>query len=221
MIYMNSKIYPILRVMIILLGIQVIRIVIKQILFQFIEKSALNNDLISLLEMLLIIVFILIICNNQKINLSILPHIKNKSEKSGYFIATIVVLFLIILPSILNDGFSFNDIIILILSTVVTPVFEELIFRGYVWNELKNYYTNQFIIYIINTLLFAIWHLGYIDSIWLKMSLMGYASEVPFAMFMKIITGLCFGIVIGFVRCKLKNCYATILVHSFMNIFGR
>ncbi|WP_368488841.1 CPBP family glutamic-type intramembrane protease [Clostridium sp. BJN0013] len=50
---------------------------------------------------------------------------------------------------------------------------------------------------------------------------MGSNSGLPFVMFMKVITGLCFGIIIGFIRYKLKNCYATILIHSFMNIFGR
>ena len=80
---------------------------------------------------------------------------------------------------------------------------------------------NESTIYIINTLLFTIWHLGYIDSIWLKITLLAASTGVPFAMFMKVITGLCFGIVIGFVRYKLKNCYSTMLVHSFMNIFGR
>lgn len=89
------------------------------------------------------------------------------------------------------------------------------------WNELKNCFKNEFTIYIISTLLFALWHLGYADSIWFRMAVNGGSALFPVAIFWKAITGLCFGIVIGFVRYKLKNCYAAILVHSFMNNFGR
>lgn len=221
MIDRNSKIHSLLKIIAILLGIQVIRIIIKQIFFQFINKSALNNDLISLLEMILFVIFILLLCRKRNINLSIFPNNKSIGTKIKYSITTIVVLFLIISTPIFNGGLSSDVIIPLILSTITTPIFEELVFRGYVWNELKHYYRNESTIYIINTLLFAIWHLGYVDSIWLKMTLMGATTGIPFSMFMKVITGLCFGIVIGFVRYKLKNCYATMLVHSFMNIFGR
>ncbi|MFL0195877.1 type II CAAX prenyl endopeptidase Rce1 family protein [Clostridium sp. WILCCON 0269] len=48
-------------------------------------------------------------------------------------------------------SFHLNVIISLILSTIATPIFEELIFRGYVWNEFKHYYKNEFIIYVIST----------------------------------------------------------------------
>lgn len=57
--------------------------------------------------------------------------------------------------------------------------------------------------------------------IWLKMSLSGIAYNLSFVMLMKVITGLCFGIVIGLVRYKTKNCYAGMLTHSIMNVFGR
>jgi len=42
-----------------------------------------------------------------------------------------------------------------------------------------------------------------------------------FTMLMKVVIGLCFGIIIGLARYKTKNCYATILMHSIMNVFGR
>lgn len=37
----------------------------------------------------------------------------------------------------------------------------------------------------------------------------------------KVITGLCFGIVLGAVRFKTRNCYSTILLYGGMNLFGR
>lgn len=221
MINKSSKIYSLLKIMIILFGIQVIRIIINQIVFQFVEKNVLNSDLVTLLEMLLFAVLIILICRKRNINLSIFPDAQRKGSKTRYTISTVIIVLLIIATPIFNGGLSLNIIIPLILSTIATPVFEELIFRGYVWNELKHYYKNELIVYIISTLIFAIWHLGYADSIWFRVTLMGNNSGFPFIIFMKVITGLCFGIVIGFVRYKLKNCYAAILMHSFMNIFGK
>ncbi|MDV3425976.1 MAG: CPBP family intramembrane metalloprotease [Bacillota bacterium] len=215
------EVYLLLKIISILSGIQAIRIIMKEIFFQFIRRSALNNDLITIFQMILFTVIIFVICKKRNISLSIFPDIQSKSNKIGYFIITVIVLFFIISTPVFNAGLSYEVIIPIILSTIATPIFEELIFRGYVWNEFKHYHTNEFTVYIITTLLFAIWHLGYADSIWLKMTLMGYTTGFLFAMFMKVITGLCFGIIIGLVRYKLKNCYATMLLHSFMNIFGR
>lgn len=37
----------------------------------------------------------------------------------------------------------------------------------------------------------------------------------------KVITGLCYGMILGAVRLKTKNSYSTMLVHGVLNIFGR
>ncbi|MBL4937797.1 CPBP family intramembrane metalloprotease [Clostridium sp. YIM B02515] len=47
---------------------------------------------------------------------------------------------------------------VLISSTIAIPIFEELLFRGYVWNELKQNYKSDLTFYVVNTVLFAIWH---------------------------------------------------------------
>lgn len=100
---------------------------------------------------------------------------------------------------------------------MITPIFEELIFRGYVWNKLEEKLSKRFAVYVITTLLFAAWHIGYIDTIAFRVA----SDRVLFIMLMKVVTGLCFGIVLGAVRYKTKNCYSSILLHSVMNIFGR
>ncbi len=68
----------------------------------------------------------------------------------------------------------------------------------------------------MTTIPFALWHFGYISSIAFRVE-----YGLMNAMIWKAITGLCFGIVLGAVRLKTKNCYSTILLHSVMNIFGR
>lgn len=50
-------------------------------------------------------------------------------------------------------------------SCIVTPVFEELLFRGYIWNQLSGIWGNKWPTYLTTSILFGLWHLVYIDSI--------------------------------------------------------
>lgn len=85
------------------------------------------------------------------------------------------------------------------------------------WNKLEEKFDKKLTVYIITTLLFALWHIGYIDSIAFRVDI----NSLPFIMLMKVITGLFFGIVLGAVRYKTQNCYSTIILHGVMNMFGR
>ena len=117
-------------------------------------------------------------------------------------------------PSNYKGGIE--SILLLVYSSIVTPVFEEFIFRGYIWNELNQIFTSEWKTYIVTTIFFALWHLGYISSIAFRVE-----NNLLNVMIWKVITGLCFGIVLGAVRLKTKNCYSTMLLHGVMNLFGR
>ncbi len=210
-----------LKIIATLISFQIIRITIKHLLFLIVDKNSYSSDLITILIMFLLTITILIMSKKKNLKLFLLPELKDLKEKSIYIMATIIVIFLIITTPIFNKDYSLNLIVPLTLSAIATPIFEEFLFRGYVWNKLKSCYKSEFTVYIINTLLFAIWHLGYVDTIWFKVALRDNAPNIAYIMLMKTLTGLCFGIVLGFIRYRFKNCYASILAHSFMNIFGR
>ena len=212
---------PLPKIIIVLVIIQLTRMIIRQLLFKFVDQTNLNCDITAMLTMCLLTALIVFIANKQKITLSFVPNIHSTKGRIGYIFSTILAAFLILSTPYFNSNFSANLIIPLVYSTIVTPVFEELIFRGYVWNELAMNFKSEFKVYIISTIFFAVWHLGYIDIIWFKMYLRGEVIGLQFAMFMKVITGLIFGIIIGWVRYKTKNCYAAMLIHSIMNVFGR
>lgn len=145
---------------------------------------------------------------------------KTKISKIVYFCVSAAVLLLIVLsPAVTQDG-SPEVLLSLLYSVIITPVFEELIFRGYIWNTLEKSGKSELRTYVVSTVIFALWHIGYADVIWLKLSLQGIQSDFLFIMFMKVIVGLCFGIAAGFVRYKTKNTYAAMLTHAVMNLFG-
>lgn len=190
-----------------------IRIIFKLIVFYFVEKTLFIDTIVSVLLMIVLALIGIITVKKKGISLSVLP----TRHKIIYTIATVVALALLISTPFITRERSLFIVFSLVYSTLITPIFEELIFRGYVWNKLEERFTRKLTVYIITTLLFAVWHIGYIDSIAFRVA----SSNVPFIMLMKVVTGLCFGVVLGAVRCKTKNCYSTILLHEVMNIFGK
>jgi len=208
----KEKIKTVARIIMGLILLQTIRITLELSVFCFIERTKFTDTIVSALLMALFTFVGIIVAKKKDISLSIFP----QKNKLVYAAATIIILILIILTPIITEKTLFA-ITTLVSSTIITPIFEELIFRGYVWNKLEEKFDKKFTVYVVTTLLFAFWHIGYIDTILFRVEI----SNVPFVMLMKVITGLCFGIVLGAVRYKTRNCWSTILLHSLMNIFGR
>lgn len=185
--------------------------VIKRIIFFFVARTDFSDYMASMVSMIILTSIILRLSRKAEINLSIFP---DKFTVSYISVSIISVVLFIASPSNYKGGIE--PILLLVYSSIVTPIFEELIFRGYIWNELNQIFTSEWKTYIITTILFALWHLGYISSIAFRVE-----DDLLNVMIWKVITGLCFGIVLGAVRLKTKNCYSTMLLHGVMNLFGR
>ena len=205
----------------VLVIIQTIRILLSQKLLSFIEKTSLTIDTVSMAAMILLTLVILFAAKELEVSFSFLPEIKTRRQKTTYGIVTSVVFLLIASTVFITRDASAAAVVTLVYSTIVTPVFEELIFRGYVWNALIDSGKSEIQAYVFCTILFALWHLGYADVIWLKISLLGTGGNLLYIMLMKVAVGLFFGIVAGFVRYKTKNTYAAMLIHAALNVFGR
>ena len=185
--------------------------VIKRIIFFFVARTDFSDYMASMVSMIILTSIILRLSRKAEINLSIFP---DKFTVSYISVSIISVVLFIASPSNYKGGIE--PILLLVYSSIVTPIFEELIFRGYIWNELNQIFTSEWKTYILTTILFALWHLGYISSIAFRVE-----DDLLNVMIWKVITGLCFGIVLGAVRLKTKNCYSTMILHGVMNLFGR
>lgn len=183
----------------------------RQGVFLLVTRTDYSDHIASMLGMILLTVCFVVIARNLDIQLSVFP----QKFTPAYIIASAVFIILLLLtPS--NYTGELQPIILLVYGSIVTPIFEELIFRGYVWNKLKTAFTKEWKTYIASSVLFALWHFGYISSIAFRVS-----DGLLYAMIWKVITGLCFGIILGLLRLKTKNCYSTMLLHGILNIFGR
>ena len=207
----KCKIKTIGFMILVLLLLSLSLFVIKRIIFFFVARTDFSDYMASMVSMIILTSIILRLSRKAEINLSIFP---DKFTVSYIIVSIISVVLFIASPSNYKGGIE--SILLLVYSSIVTPVFEELIFRGYIWNELNQIFTSEWKTYIITTILFALWHLGYISSIAFRVE-----YDLLNVMIWKVITGLCFGIVLGAVRLKTRNCYSTMLLHGVMNIFGR
>ncbi|MFR3686050.1 MAG: lysostaphin resistance A-like protein [Enterococcus sp.] len=206
---MKQKVF--LKIFGLLVLFQIARLVIKQLIFTHIERTNFLDHLVSMFAMILMSGMILFISKQREIRLSIFP----SNFAKTYVVGTIVfVLLLASAPS--NYVGGLQTIMLLIYSSVVTPIYEELIFRGYIWNRLSVIFKHPLSVYLWSSILFSIWHLGYVDSLAFRVE-----SSLLQALIWKAITGLGYGLVLGLLRWKSGNCYSTMLLHGVMNIFGR
>lgn len=155
--------------------------------------------------MVLMTIVIIVYAKCRKQELSVFPKVFTKT----YVIATcITVLLYIASPS--NFTMSFASVLTIVYGSIVTPVYEELLFRGYLWNRFQKVMDSRVTVYILNIVLFALWHIGYmvphiITGNW-------------FAVLTKVAAGAVYGAILGFIRKKTGHCWSTILAHGVMNL---
>jgi len=207
----NRRIKAVLLIIGSLIVLQLSLFIIKQIIFIIVERTNYTDHIASMIGMIILSILFVFFAKKQKVALSVFPERFNKFYILGTCIAAVLF---VVTPSNYSGGFQ--AIMLLLYGSIVTPIFEELIFRGYIWDRLNSIFDKELVAYIVSTVLFALWHLGYIDSI-------AFRTETGLAsvMLWKAIIGLCYGIVLGALRLKTKNSYSTMLLHGVMNIFGR
>ena len=189
-----------------LLLLQGVLALLKHIIVPFFPNTIFNVKMVTMVIMVALTLFLICYSKTKQQKLSVFP---GKFGK-GYVICTCIVAVLYIAtPANFLEGFP--AVMSLLYGCIVTPVYEELLFRGYIWEKSKRAIKNEKIIYALNIVLFAVWHIGYM----IPQIAVGNWIAVSW----KIIAGAGYGLVIGFVRLRTKNCYSTILLHGILNLF--
>lgn len=209
------KFKKILFIILFLTLLQVGRIVFKNLVFDIFDRNLLSDVIVSMVYMIIVICISSIILRKKNINLNFFP----KKFNMKYKLFTIFVLLFFIVTPIITKNYELYNILSLVYNAIITVIFEELIFRGLIFKEISSM-KNDLIAYIVSTILFGIWHLGYIDTIIWRTSLFSPDANIPNIMFWKVITGIIIGVILGFFRYKNKNVYSSMLVHTFINTFG-
>ncbi len=207
----NSIYKELLFIVIGLVTAQGVLLSIKQLVFSNMVETLYSRSMVTMVSMLIIFAIMVLYCRHMNYSFSVFP----KSFGIFYIIITLIaVAFYIVTASVVNV-FSLRTVIMLFYSSIVTPVFEELLFRGVIWNRLNKHYTKEWKTYIIVTALFAAWHIGYAIGLYLW-----NGGSLLTVVCMKVLIGGIVGFITGALRYKTKNCYLGIIVHGILNAIG-
>jgi membrane protease YdiL (CAAX protease family) len=103
---------------------------------------------------------------------------------------------------------------------LILPAFEEALFRGYAWRQLsgpgEGGEGRERYALVATTLLFALWHLGYADTL-LHHPLAGDAGAFLLG---QVAAGLALGLVTGAVRWRSGALFGPLLIHAFWNLMA-
>lgn len=207
---MDSKLKNIFKIILIIVSLQIIRIAVRRVLLLFIPITELSLNILNMVIFIIYTYLLVKYCKKNKIDLRVFK----VNNKNAYLLLISIFIILFIINLLLNK-FSINNIFKILYGTITLPIFEELLFRGYIWSRLLKMFKNEMYVYIITTLLFSIYSVFYIDSaILLKV----FSFEL---IIFKLVIGLLFGLITGFVRYKTKNTFSSMIVSSIMNMVSK
>lgn len=183
----------------------------KQIVFYFMNETLYTRSMTTMFSMIIIFVIIFSYCQRNKQTMSVFP----TKFSVSYIVITVIFIIFYTITLFFVKGFSVRSLLMLFYGSIITPVFEELLFRGLIWNRLNRHFAKESKTYLVVTLLFALWHIGYAIGIffWSGGNLLN-------CIIMKVMMGAVFGLITGLIRYKTKNCYLGIIVHGILNAFG-
>lgn len=141
------------------------------------------------------------------------------SRKQKAFTTAIGAIVLLLLVTTL---FLFPDMLLVnLVAAILFPVFEELLFRGWIWSRLELLVSQKhsgWVTWLVTTALFAIWHLGYFATV--MQNAEPSASFIE-TMFFKVVVGGAVGFLAGLARWRSGSVYGAIFVHGLWNLFGK
>ena len=205
----------IFKTAVLLFILQMLRILFKSIIFLFVERTLMTDVYVNCIYTALAILLSIYIFKSKNIKIDFLPEDFNIKYKA----ATAALLIFMITTPVITKSIALYSIISLVYNALLTVIYEEIIFRGYIYIKMQTLRSIRFA-YVYSSIFFGLWHLGYIDTILWRTSLFFTEADIPSIMFWKAVTGLIIGLILGFFRYKNNNVYSSVIVHSFINTFG-
>lgn len=218
----KSKEY-ILDAIILLVIVQIARVIIKYIFLSQLNFTLENVNIANIISIMLVgISLSLILRANDLFNPAgqrlIKLNNKYNNKKLRLILGSITLGSICVTPYFKNEYLSSN-LIIFTLSLIAQPIFEEVIFRDYIWNYIRSFQKDEKKVLIIVSLLSALFKIGYWDMVSQNLSVVGSSFFTIDIIISKVLFGLIIAFVLGIVKIKYKDIYLCIFVHSLINIF--
>lgn len=204
----------------ILVVLQIARIGIKNVFLSILNYSEININIANIIAIMVIgISLFLFLKGNSSFNpagyrLEVLSN--RYDNKNIRFIMGAVALLSIGFALIKKDLIA-SDFIIICMSSLVIPIYEEFLFREYIWNYLNVALKEPIKVWIIVSVLAMIFTFGYWDIVSQLLEVVSsykYTIDVVFSN-LKIVILVC--LASGFMKYKYKDIYLCIFAHIIIN----
>ena len=195
-----------------LAGLQLIYTVLRRLLRLAAPEGLFAESMVSMAAMLLLFAVLRWAARRTGRDVPLLPG----PPRPGFWVAAAGFGLLLALTLLLPQNRSAQGLWLTVYGSIVTPLYEEYLFRGLIWRRLEQLFAGRAAVAAVNAVLFGLWHLGYADGVALRVD-----GELGQVMFWKVLTGLAYGAVLAAVRCRVRCCGWTVLLHGAMNLFGR
>lgn len=212
----NYKEY-IIDVILILFVVQLARISIKSILLKQLSFNLINLIITTAISFALLgILLILILKNNEIFNPSSLKIVNmfNQNNKQIRIVLGIIVILTFIITQYFEGSYNTYNVVLSVLLIIIIPIFEELLFREYLWNYLTNRIKNVMIVFISITILYTFYQVGYIDIIRQYITITNKPGYIIDIITLSMMKAFILGSILGGVKIKLKDTYICMLLHA-------
>lgn len=209
----NNFLKLVLKIILALVIIQVLRVVIFEFLLVTIQPKGPLFLIFRGLDFMIVGIILLLYFRPSLNDLGLRWDDIRLRSRILYIMGVSVLITLILSQYIFE--LEFHVLIYMLLYAIITPVFEELLFRGYIWSKIREFegmINPDGLTFLTVTLLFSVWQLGYADV------LIRY-SNLGLIMVLKMVGGLVLGLIVGYLRLKTGKTYASIIFHGLWNLF--
>ncbi|MCI8497576.1 MAG: CPBP family intramembrane metalloprotease [Clostridiales bacterium] len=214
----QEKGYLLLQQMLVLIVFQSVRITMVVNTGIFFDMTVPLHTLLSMICVVVLIFVLLSMAKFQKLTLEVFPDPHFMSNVTFYSVATIAVAAVAALSPLFTGGYSIDRLMTLGYLAVVLPVWEELLFRGYVWQMLRKKIKSECFIWLFTSVLYGVWNVGYIDMFMFQLNAAGTPDALGGVMLSRMGMGLVLGLVAGLIRWRAGNGYVGVLMNSLLKL---
>lgn len=217
----GQKIITVVRLVGLLAVFQVARWGLESLAFMGVSHSLLSNEVVRTAAYGVLTLALLGWARYQRATLPVLPR---AGTRVGYGVALLGFVGLFVATPLLTHQATSSAVwAALVGGALATPLFEELLFRGYVWDRLARVFSQDWRVIVVSATLFGLWHLGYLDAVAWRMAqpdALATTAEVAITMGGKVLFATGIGVVLGYLRQRSGGCLAPMLFHGYWNLLA-
>ncbi|MFA9380510.1 MAG: lysostaphin resistance A-like protein [Acetanaerobacterium sp.] len=173
--------------------------------------NAVLERVTGILSLVTIGSLLLVLARYARVHLSVFPAFTSNKDRILYISASAAVLLILLAAPVKAGDYSPAPLLGFVYAAVMLPIFEELLFRGYVWGRLHARFTPELTVCMISAVLFAVWKAGYTDALLANTALS--TADIVMTVLTNMALALMVGLITGLARLITKNCVPGMLIH--------